>query len=67
MSNVTTLKAGGALSPIMPQTIEDVYRPATMAFKSGMMKPLKTGYGQNATEEVVVALAFGTMPPALSA
>lgn len=62
MSNVTTLKAGGSLSPIMPQTIEDVYRLATMAFKSGMMKPLKTGYGQNATEEPPEAtLARGTM------
>ena len=62
MSNVTTLKAGGSLSPIMPQTIEDVYRLATMAFKSGMLKPLKKGYGQKAVEEPPEAtLARGTM------
>jgi len=62
MTNITTLRAGGALSPIMPQTIEDVYRLATMAFKSGMLKPLKTGYGQAAVEEPAEStLARGTM------
>jgi hypothetical protein len=62
MSNITALRAGGTLSPIMPQTIEEVYRLATMALKSGMLKPLKTGYGQNAVEEPAEAtLARGTM------
>jgi hypothetical protein len=62
MSNVSTLKVGGALSPIMPQTIDEVYRLATMAYKSGMLKPLKSGYGDNAVEEPAEAtLARGTM------
>ncbi len=62
MSNITTLKVGGPLSPIMPQTIDEVYRLATMAFKSGMLKPLKSGYGDNAVEEPAEAtLARGTM------
>ncbi len=62
MTNVAPLRAGGQLSPIVPQTIEDVYRLATMAFKSGMLKPLKSGYGDNAVVESPDAtLARGTM------
>lgn len=62
MSNITTLRAGGTLSPIMPQSIEEVYRLATMALKSGMLKPVKVGYGANAVEESPEAtLARGTM------
>lgn len=63
MSNaVTTLRAGGHLSPIVPQSIEDVYRLAKMAYQSGMLKPLKTGYGDNAQVEPADAtLARGTM------
>jgi hypothetical protein len=62
MSNVATLRAGGHLSPIVPQTIEDVYRLATMAFRSGMLKPLKSGFGENAqTEDTEATLARGTM------
>lgn len=62
MTNVAPLRAGGALHPIVPQSIEDVYRLATMAYKSGMLKPLKTGYGENAqTEDAEATLARGTM------
>lgn len=62
MSNVASLRAGGSLSPIVPQSIEDVYRLAMMAFKSGMLKPLKTGYGDNAQiEDPEATLARGTM------
>jgi len=62
MSNVAPLRAGGALNPIVPQSIEDVYRLATMAYKSGMLKPLKTGYGDTAqTEDADATLARGTM------
>mgnify|MGYP003385602115 CR=1 FL=1 len=62
MSNVATLRAGGTLNPIVPQSIEDVYRLATMAFKSGMLKPAKAGYGETAqTEDAEATLARGTM------
>lgn len=62
MTNVAPLRAGGALHPIVPQSIEDVYRLATMAYKSGMLKPLKTGYGDNAqNEDAEATLARGTM------
>lgn len=62
MSNVTPMRTGGVLAPIVPQSIEDVYRLATMAFKSGMLKPMKTGYGENAqTEDADATLARGTM------
>lgn len=43
MSNkLMAMRAGSALNPIYPQSIEDVYRLATMAFKSGMLKPATT-------------------------
>jgi hypothetical protein len=62
MTNVSPLRAGGALQPIMPQSIDDVYRLATMAYRSGMLKPLKIGYGDTAqTEEAEATLARGTM------
>lgn len=62
MSNIAPLRSGGMLAAIVPQTIEDVYRLATMAFKSGMLKPLKSGYGENAVEEAPEAtMARGTM------
>lgn len=62
MSNVATLRAGGQMAPIVPQSIEDVYRLATMALKSGMLKPLRQGYGDNSVEEQPEAtLARGTM------
>lgn len=62
MSNVAQLRSGGTLAAIVPQSIEDVYRLATMALKSGMLKPLKSGYGDNAVEEATEAtLARGTM------
>lgn len=60
--NVVTLKAGSSLGAIYPQSIEDVYRLATMAFKAGMIKPQKIGYGDNAvTEDAEAVLARGTM------
>ena len=62
MTNVAQLRSGGYLAAIVPQTIEDAYRLSTMAFKSGMLKPLKSGYGDNAVEEPPEAtLARGTM------
>lgn len=62
MSNGAQLRAGGTLAPIMPQTIDEVYRLATMALRSGMLKPTKSGYGENAVEEPPEStLARGTM------
>lgn len=62
MSKVLAMRAGGHLSPIYPQSIEDVYRLATMALKSGMLKPIKKGWGEDAEEESTEAtLARGTM------
>lgn len=62
MSKVLAMRAGGSLSPIYPQSIEEVYRLATMALKSGMLKPAKTGYGNNAVvEDEAATLARGTM------
>lgn len=61
-TNVVTLKAGSSLGAIYPQSIEDVYRLATMAFKAGMIKPQRVGYGDNAvTEDAEAVLARGTM------
>ncbi|PPD07165.1 MAG: hypothetical protein CTY28_10305 [Hyphomicrobium sp.] len=62
MSNVTAMRAGGGLSPIYPQSVEDAYRLSKMAFQAGMLLPTKTGYGDNAvTEEPEATLARGTM------
>jgi hypothetical protein len=62
MSNVATIRSGGHLAPIVPQSIEDVYRLATMAMKSGMLKPVQSGYGDSAVIEPPEAtLARGTM------
>jgi hypothetical protein len=62
MSNVVALKAGSPLSAIYPQSVEEVYRLATMALKAGMLKRQKSGYGDNAVEESDEAvLARGTM------
>lgn len=59
---VMGMRAGGPLGPIYPQSIEDVYRLAKMAYKSGMLKPLKHGYGDNAVvEDAESTLARGTM------
>lgn len=61
-TNVVTLKAGSSLGAIYPQSIEDVYRLATMAFKAGMIKPQRVGYGDSAvTEDAEAVLARGTM------
>lgn len=60
--NVVALKAGSPLSAIYPQSVEEVYRLATMALKAGMLKRQKSGYGDNAVEEEDEAvLARGTM------
>lgn len=62
MSNVTTMRAGGGLSPIYPQSVEDAYRLAKMAFSAGMLIPQKKGYGDNAVvEDDEAVLARGTM------
>jgi hypothetical protein len=62
MSKVLAMRAGGALSPIYPQSIEEVYRLATMALKSGMLKPITKGWGEDAeTESAEATLARGTM------
>lgn len=56
------LRTGGHLAAIVPQSLDDVYRLATMAFRSGMLKPLKTGYGDTAqVEDADATLARGTM------
>lgn len=57
ISALSTLRAGaGALLPIYPQTFEDVARFARMACIAGMVKPLKTGYGDNVQIEQPVAM-----------
>lgn len=62
MSQVVPMRSGASLSPIYPQSIEEVYRLAKMALTSGMLKPLKSGYGDNAvTEEPEATLARGAM------
>lgn len=62
MSALVALKAGNSLSAIYPQSVEEVYRLATMALKAGMLKRQKTGFGDNAIEEPDEAvLARGTM------
>ena len=61
-SKAVSLRTGGHLAPIYPQSIEDVYRLATMALRSGMLKPIKTGYGDAAVvEDNDSTLARGTM------
>lgn len=62
MSNVAQMRAGGGLSPIYPQSVEDAYRLAKMAFQAGMLIPQKKGYGDNAVvEDDDSVLARGTM------
>lgn len=62
MNSIAPLRAGRALNPIYPQSIEEVYRLATMALRSGMLKPIKKGWGDDAEEEPEAAtLARGTM------
>lgn len=60
---VATLRAGATpLLPIYPQSIEEVYRLSKMALTAGMLKPQKTGYGDNAVfEDAEAVLARGTM------
>lgn len=62
MSNVAIMRAGGGLSPIYPQSVEDAYRLAKMAFQAGMLIPQKKGYGDSAiVEDDDAVLARGTM------
>jgi hypothetical protein len=62
MSNITPMRAGGGLSPIYPQSVEDAYRLAKMAFQAGMLIAQKKGYGDNAiVEDDDSVLARGTM------
>lgn len=60
MSNVATLRAGGAIAPIVPTSFEDVQRLATMAVKSGLFKDTKRRRNndeQQDTEEAGAAAA----------
>jgi hypothetical protein len=63
MNQAVALRAGGsALLPIYPTSIEEVYRLSKMALTAGMLKPQKTGYGDNAVyEDADAVLARGTM------
>lgn len=62
MTQVVAMRAGSSLSPIYPQSIEEVYRLAKMALTSGMLKPQKTGFGDNQQiENTEAVLARGTM------
>ncbi len=62
MANIVAMKTGASLSPIYPQSIEEVYRLSKMALTAGMLKPQKTGYGDNAAyEDAEAVLARGTM------
>lgn len=59
---ISKMTAGGSLRAIYPQSVEDTYRLAKMAFQAGLLLPLKKGYGDNAvTEEPDATLARGTM------
>ena len=49
---LATMKAGAtALLPIYPETFDDVVRFARMAIFAGMVKPLKTGWGDREVVE----------------
>lgn len=62
-TNVAQLRAGGsALLPIYPTSFEDVVRFARMAIMAGMVKPQKTGWGDNQeTEDTAAVEARATM------
>lgn len=50
--SLATMKAGAtALLPIYPETFDDVVRFARMAIFAGMVKPLKTGWGDREVVE----------------
>jgi hypothetical protein len=64
MNDLAPLRAGRGLNPIYPQSIEEVYRLATMALKSGMLKPSVNWdheAKQRVTEDDAATLARGTM------
>jgi len=57
MSSVTTLRPGASpLLPIYPSSFEEVVRFARVAVMGGMIKPLKSGYGDSAETESDTAL-----------
>lgn len=57
MSSVTTLRPGASpLLPIYPSSFEEVVRFARVAVIGGMIKPLKSGYGDSAEAESDTAL-----------
>ena len=61
MSNLVHLKTGGAISGIIPQTIEEVFRVATAVAKSGLAPN-----GMNTAEKLTVAIMHGMeigLPP----
>ena len=60
-NNVTTLKTGGAIGAIIPQSIEEVFRIATAVAKSGLAPP-----SMNTAEKLTVAIMHGMeigLPP----
>lgn len=61
--SLQTLRAGAsALLPIYPTTFDDVVRLARMAIIAGMIKPLKSGWGDSQeTEEAGATEARATM------
>lgn len=62
-TNVSTLRAGAsALLPIYPTSFDDVVRLARMSIIAGMIKPQKTGWGDNQeTEDANATEARATM------
>ncbi len=61
-TKMQAMRSGGALGPIYPQSIDEVYRLAKMARTAGMLKAQKQGFGNAAKyESDEVVLARGTM------
>ena len=61
MGNVVSLKSGGQIGGIIPQTIEEVFRVATAVAKSGLAPN-----GMNTAEKLTVAIMHGMeigLPP----
>jgi len=61
MSNVVTLKSGGAIAPIIPQSIEEVFRLSTGIAASGLAPK-----GMDKPEQITVAILTGMelgLPP----
>lgn len=59
---ITTLKGGGALRSIVPQTFEDVQRFALMAVKSGLFKGASGDAQAQATMAILQGMEVGLLP-----